>query len=195
VFLLRKPSEAEVAEVLAACADAPFSYEAVGATRGEPPAGYTVDRWGETLGRGGEAFARAREAVRRFEMYPAGWIAVHRAFDLPSEGAVFASVIRHLGFWSVNPGRIIYLVDERDESGARYGFAFGTLPGHAEEGEERFVVRHDAASDEVRYEVVAFSRPRALLARLGAPIARAYQKRFARESRARMLRAVAGADR
>ena len=191
MFSLREPSRNDVLALLDRCADAPFSYDAVGATRGAPPAGFDVDRWAEPLGVGRDAWQRARRAIDAFEMYPAGWITVVRSFEAPAEGAVFASVIRHAGFYSVNVGRVIYVVDEEDDAGARYGFAFGTLPEHAEAGEERFVVAWSRATDEVTYDVFAFSRPRALLARLGKPIARAYQKRFQRESRAWMRERVA----
>jgi uncharacterized protein (UPF0548 family) len=64
-----------------------------------------------------------------------------------------------------------------DES--RYGFAYGTLPGHPERGEEAFhVVR--TGDGEVSFEVVAFSRPADRLARLGSPIARLIQTRVTR---------------
>ena len=61
----------------------------------------------------------------------------------------------------------------------RIGFAYGTLPGHPERGEESFrVVRgHD---DTIRFEVVAFTRPADPLARLGSPITRLMQKRITR---------------
>ena len=37
------------------------------------------------------------------------------------------------------PCRVVYVVDEPD----RRGFAYGTLTGHPESGEELFTVRHD----------------------------------------------------
>jgi len=79
-----------------------------------------------------------------------------------------------------------------DESGLvrRYGFAHGTLPAHAESGEERFLVEWDRADDAVWYDVLAFSRPNLVLARLGYPLTRRTQKRFARESAAAMSKAV-----
>jgi uncharacterized protein (UPF0548 family) len=79
-----------------------------------------------------------------------------------------------------------------DEAGpvARFGFAYGTLPGHAESGEERFLVEWDRTGDAVRYDVLAFSRPRHPLARLGYPLTRRAQRRFARDSAAAMLRAA-----
>src|SRR5262249_20824062 len=66
----------------------------------------------------------------------------------------------------------------------RYGFAYGTLPEHAESGEERFTVEWHEADDAVWYDILAFSRPHQLLVRLGYPLARRLQKRFARDSAA-----------
>lgn len=195
MFYLGKPTAAELDRVLAGCASAPLTYRAVGATRAAPPAGYYVDRYQVELGSGADAFARARAAVDAFVMYPRPWTEVRRAFDQPYQGAVFVAAIRHLGFWSANPCRIVYTVDQpgdADDPVQRYGFALGTLAGHAETGEERFEVYRDTRTDIVGYRVVAFSRPRALPARLGTPIARMLQRRFGRESRAAMALAVTG---
>jgi uncharacterized protein (UPF0548 family) len=68
--------------------------------------------------------------------------------------------------------RIVVVVDEPD----RFGFAYGTLPAHPEEGEERFVVTRDDAGA-VRFEVAAFSRPHDLLTKLGGPLPRHLQRR------------------
>lgn len=103
-------------------------------------------------------------------------------------GACVAVLIRALGLWSLNPARIVYVVDEAGPP-ARYGFAYGTLPGHAEKGEERFLVEHhdDGA---VVYDLRAFSRPGHPLTALGYPYARRLQERFALGSLAAMGRAV-----
>ncbi len=100
-----------------------------------------------------------------------------------------AVIARNLGLWLLNACRIVYVVDE-EEPIQRYGFAYGTLPDHAETGEERFVVERDRASGEVWYDILAFSRPRMLLAWLGYPYVRQVQKRFAKASAAAMLKAV-----
>jgi uncharacterized protein (UPF0548 family) len=86
----------------------------------------------------------------------------------------------HCGFWSPNPARIVNLVEETGDV-KRFGFGYGTLPGHAERGEERFSVEWNGEDGCVYYEVFAFSRPKHLLARL--PIRRALQRRFARDSK------------
>jgi uncharacterized protein (UPF0548 family) len=193
MFYLTHPTPAELDRVLAGCADAPLTYDAVGATRRTPPSGYYVDRYDVDLGRGADAFARARAAVRQFVMYPRPWTEVRRAFDEPHQGAEFVAAIRHMGFWSANPCRIVYTIDETagaNDPCQRYGFALGTLDGHVETGEERFEVCRDTRTDVVSYRVLAFSRPRVLLARLGTPIARMLQRRFGRESRQAMVQAV-----
>ena len=60
--------------------------------------------------------------------------------DVPiSVGTDVAVLISHLGFWSLNAARIVYIVDEHGPR-EKYGFAYGTLPEHGESGEERFTV-------------------------------------------------------
>jgi uncharacterized protein (UPF0548 family) len=104
-------------------------------------------------------------------------------------GIDIAVSIHHLGFYSLNACRIVYVVDEEDPA-KRFGFAYGTLAEHAESGEERFTVEWDRGEDTVWYDILAFSRPRNLLARLGYPLSRLLQKRFAEDSKAAMLEAV-----
>lgn len=107
-------------------------------------------------------------------------------------GVTIAVVVRHLGFWSLNAGRIIYVIDEERGDMSRSGFAYGTLADHAEIGEERFAVEWNRADDSVWYDLYAFSRPAQLLARLGYPISRMLQRRFARESKRAMVAATNG---
>ncbi len=80
-----------------------------------------------------------------------------------------------------------------DEKGAveRFGFAFGTLPGHSEEGEERFTVEWRRGEDDsVWYELLAFARPHHILAKIGSPLVRLTQRRFAKESFRAMRKAI-----
>jgi uncharacterized protein (UPF0548 family) len=70
------------------------------------------------------------------------------------------------------PVRVVYVVDEPDQ----VGFAYGTLEGHPESGEESFVVEK-RADDSVWLVIRVFSRPSTALYRLGTPVLRAVQKR------------------
>ena len=94
-------------------------------------------------------------------------------------GSVVGVLIRHLGFWSLNGCRVLYLVGGPEDP-ARFGFAYGTLPNHAESGEELFEVFIDPTTADVMYRIRATSWPQATLALLGHPIARALQARFRR---------------
>lgn len=186
------PSGEAVERFLREQSPLPFSYPEVGATRAAPPAsGYNVDAYDVALGRGEATFERACAAVDAWKVYPSSWFKVYPDGAKPREGLVFVTRINHLGVWSLNSCRVIYLVDEQGPI-VRRGFAFGTLPGHEEQGEERFRVSWDRATDEVRYDVLAFSRPRSLLARLGTPVARVLQRRFARDTRQAMIDAARG---
>jgi len=66
----------------------------------------------------------------------------------------------------------------------------GTLADHVESGEERFSVEWRRQDGSVWYDLLAFSRPRHPLAKLGTPMGRALQRRFARDSLQAMARAV-----
>ena len=192
MICLTRPSDETVERFLREQSSLPFSYAEVGATAATPPAGYVVDRYGERLGRGEAVFARACDAIDAWRVYPSSWFRVYREGDAaPRPDLTFVTRIHHLGIWSLNSCRVIAVVDDRKLTSARHGFSFGTLPGHEEQGEESFLVTWDRATDEVAYQVVAFSRPRGRLTRLGYPVARLLQKRFAHDTCAAMRSAAA----
>jgi uncharacterized protein (UPF0548 family) len=161
VILLRKPSEARIERFLDDQRSLPFSYPEVGASRDGAPPGYPVNQLRGRLGVGPEAFARAVEALRSWKMYEMGWTKLCWP-DAPITGGTVVGVLgRHFGLWSLNACRIVYVIEEEAAASLlrRYGFAFGTLPGHVERGEERFTVEWHRADDSVSYEVFAFARP------------------------------------
>jgi uncharacterized protein (UPF0548 family) len=176
-------------EFLAAQAKLDLSYPAVGATAAAPPAGYVVDRTRIKLGEGAGIFTAAKAALRRWEHFRLGWVETWPP-DAPIQAdQVVAVIARLFGLWWLNACRIVYVVDEEGPV-QRYGFAYGTLPEHAESGEERFTVEWHEADDAVWYDILAFSRPQQLLPRLGYPFARRLQQCFASDSAAAMRRAV-----
>src|SRR5215471_15367365 len=186
MFLWRKPNRVTLERLLTTHQTTPFSYSAVGNTQGDAPVGYRVDYNRTLIGHGLDQFEAAKGAIDEWKMFDLGWVEIFPNRPLIKVGTAVAVVVLHLGFWSLNISRIIYVVNEE----ARYGFAYGTSVCHSEEGEERFLVEHDPATNEVWYDLYAFSRPRHPLARIGFPIARHLQKRFARESLAAMKRAA-----
>lgn len=188
MLLLTKPARARILALIESQRGQPFSYLEQGATREQAPRGYTVDHNRVQLGQGAAVFARAVEALRQWKMFDTGWIDLCWPDTPICAGSTVAVVVRHYGFWSMNTCRVVYLVDDHGAH-PRYGFAYGTLTEHAETGEERFTVELLPDDESVWYDIYAFSRPNGL-ARLGYPLSRRLQKRFAHDSKAAMRRAV-----
>lgn len=193
MFRLRAPDRAEVERSLEPLADAPFSYADVGATRdGVIPHGFRSLRRRTTVGRGDDAFRAVRAALAEFAVLDLGW-AWPVAPDPLEAGARLAVVVRVFGTYWVNPSRIVYVLDELAPR-RRFGFAYGTLEGHAERGEERFQVER-TPDDDVVYEVFSFSKPAHPLAKLGGPWTRRLQRRFLADSTKVARRAASAASR
>jgi uncharacterized protein (UPF0548 family) len=189
MLFLRRPTAEAVQAFLASQARLDLTYSAVGATATSPPAGYVVDHTRMRLGAGEKVFAAAKAALERWQQFRLGWLEASPEDTPIQEGHVVAILARSIGLWWLNACRIVVVVDE-DGPVKRFGFAYGTLPDHAGSGEERFLIEWDREDDSVWYDILAFSRPRHFLARLGYPCVRRVQKRFGRESAAAMCRAV-----
>jgi uncharacterized protein (UPF0548 family) len=170
----------------------PLQYPDVGGTRdGRVPDGF--DRLSRSIvaGRGRAAFDRLAAALLSWDVHRGAGLTVEA--DGPAAEGVEVRLflpgpLRPLPMTIAC--RVVYLVDEP----GRRGFAYGTLPGHVEEGEARFLVETDSTRDDapVTFTVDAFSRPglpwvasMAPLARLGQEAAtQAYLRAARRISRA-----------
>lgn len=158
-------SPARVASLRAA----ELTYAEVGATAGELPSGYRILRRSVRLPAGADFDLAAGELLR--------WRVQQRAglrFAASDERLVPATVVVlsfGIGPLSMRaPCRVVYVVDEP----RRRGFAYGTLPGHPESGEEAFVLeqRDDGSTT---FAITAFSRPATALAGLAGPLGRRVQ--------------------
>lgn len=187
MFLLRRPSPALIGRILQAQRSAPFSYPDPGMTRRDDAGGYPRNHHQARIGSGADVYLRAVAAVRGWAMYDMPWTEVHPAGTPVQAGATLATVIHHLGFWSINPCRIVYVDEQETARFRRFTFAIGTLPLHSEVGEERFTVEWDRETDAVRFEILAYAGPRHWMARVGGRYVTMLQRRFGREA----LRAVA----
>lgn len=188
-FYLMRPTTVAITHFLQEQAVQPFSYPAVGATKTTPPAGYVVDHNRVQLGSGATCYHQACAALQRWEMFNLGWLHLYWPTTPVATGATVGVLAQVFGFYILNACRIVYTIDETTAGYTRFGFAYGTLSGHIEEGEERFLVEWRHADDSVWYDILAFSQPRHWLVRLGYPVARRFQKRFGRDSKAAMARA------
>jgi len=190
---LQKPSAETLRGFVAAKNPHGFTYSAVGATAQEPPSGYpkgfAVDHTRIVLGTGESVFRAAKAALLRCDHLRLGWVDFWSPESRTDTGQVVAIMGWAIGLWWLNPCRIVYRVDEAATTN-RFGFAWGTLPGHVQSGEERFLVEWDQETDSVSYDILAFSKPNQFLSRLGYPLIRRSQKRFGRDSATAMFRAI-----
>lgn len=148
-----------------------LTYASVGITRHTdiPHDGLRIDRWSIPLDADG--FERGRTALRAWRAHVGVGARVIPAHAPLAVGQTVVVAIGLPGFTAVAPCRIVWVDDEPD----RFGFAYGTLRGHPERGEESFVVRR--SGDAVTFEITAASRAAALLPRFGAPLTRLIQRR------------------
>ena len=189
MFLLNKPSDSFIEKFLQDQKDEGFSYLDVGASANKSPTGYNVDHNRILLGNGRTTYSKAIDAINQWKMFDFSWLRLCWN-DAPIEaGTTVGILVSHLGFWSLNACRIVYTVNETGDIDT-HGFAYGTLWEHAERGEERFRVEYHHLDDSVWYDIYAFSKPNQLLARLGSPLSRMLQRRFAEASMNAMRNAV-----
>jgi uncharacterized protein (UPF0548 family) len=156
-------SDRQVSELRAA----PFTYDEVGATAAEMPSGYQHLVRSRLLH--SAEFDEACDGLMTWRMHELAGLRVEASSARVQPGAV-VRMLFGVGPASLSiPCRVVYVVEESD----RVGFAYGTLTGHPECGEELFAVerRGDGAAMVVR----VFSKPATFLARAGGPVTRRVQ--------------------
>lgn len=147
-----------------------FTYADVGATGSGSPVGY--HQFTQTISlAGGTDFEAAADLLMSWQVQARAGLVVRASALRVTEQAV---VLMRLGYGPVSvsiPCRVVYAVNEPD----RRGFAYGTLTGHPESGEELFLLERDDMGA-ISFTIRAFSRPASLLVKLGGPISRSVQR-------------------
>jgi uncharacterized protein (UPF0548 family) len=166
------------------------TYVDVGASlTGRCPTGFRWDSYDTVLGHGAATFQRASFGLQHWQAHRGPAI---RVWPADARVAVGTTVVVTLGTPLVAlaaPCRVVEVIDEID----RWGFAYGTLPGHPEEGEEAFTVSI-SPDGTVRFEIAAFSRPGSPVVTLAGPIGRAAQRAGTKGYLRALRRAVDGGD-
>ena len=188
MWSIAPPSEERIHAFLEEQRKLYFSYPEVGYSRERSPAGYNIDHNRVLLGQGATVYSSACQALRSWKMFPKPWTRIVPDAVLPEKGQVVAMLANAYGVWWLNACRVVYTLDETGPL-RRCGFAYGTLPGHVECGEERFSVEW-LQDDTVLYDHRAFSRPYYWPVRLAKPLARGLQRRFIAESKLAMIAAA-----
>ena len=187
---LRKPTVEQCATMLRNSTASKLSYAYPGSIeRGETPTGFNRDRALCLLGSGKEVWSAAVESFKLWRFMPVSVVEVIAPKSIQCD-QVCGVLFRGLGVWSANPARIIRVHDFENRNQRSFGFTYATLPGHVEQGEERFLLNWNYESDEVWYKLDAVSRPNHWLAWIAYPYSRWQQARFRKESCASMKNSV-----
>jgi uncharacterized protein (UPF0548 family) len=186
MFRLSRATQPDKEKLLAAAQQAPLSsphlLTLTDGPVGTPPRGFAHDLTRSEIGHGLDVFVAARKAFQRWQQFDLGWVQVVNGVPKVVPGELVAVEAHTAILWSVSVSRIVETVD----TPTRFGFMYTTTALHVEEGQERFVLEFDTQKESVRYLIEAVSRPRHILARIGYPFSRAMQRRFARDSHARL---------
>ena len=183
----RRPDDTELRRVLDGQVGHEPRYAGIGSTLApsplRAPPGYRHDRASVEV----PDFEATVEALRSWR--------VHRqaGLQLVADGPVATGTTVVLAAPMPVAGHVLAacrVVATVDEPGRRFGFAYGTLQLHPEEGEEAFVVeRHPDGSGAGTFTIEVFWRAHHPLARLAGPIAPVLQRQATR----RYLEAAASA--
>jgi uncharacterized protein (UPF0548 family) len=119
--------------------------------------------------------AAARAALRAWAPHRGIHAAVEPADAPLVEGTTLLVVAPFGPFELLAPDRIVAVIDEQD----RFGFAYGTLAGHAEVGEELFLAEL-VATDRLRLTIRIHAGPGTRLARIASPLVSFFQRAAAR---------------
>ena len=183
---LRRATRDDLGALLERCRSDRLSYAPTGGSLGGPtPLGLKKRQWTSGLF-GPETFDRAVEAIRSWTVHRGAGLALATDGPMTVGTNVAFSAPLPIGFVD-GTCRIVRVVEEAD----RFGFAYGTLSMHPEQGEESFLIVRDEAGA-VRFDVAGVSRPTHPLARLIPPVADRLQDAAVRRYLSAMQRAVTG---
>jgi len=153
-----------------------LTYTSVGATRDlrGVPKGFRALERRAVIGHGAEAFTAAQRRILDWGLQTGSGMSVDIAGPIQVGDTVRLTI--PFGPLRVHaPARVVYVVDEPRLA----GFAYGTLPGHPECGEEAFLVEQDSDGT-VSTVIRAFSHPANWFWWLGAPVLRLAQELYTR---------------
>lgn len=161
-----EPDQRRLDETLREAARLDVTYSQVGSTMNPAVACYS-----RTVELGQDTFEAAVEGLKTWVCHRGIGATVHPEGAPIALGTTSLVVLPAGPIRLLVPTRIVAVVDEPD----RFGFAYGTLPGHPERGEEAFLIeRHPDGHTTATIRVLAEGDW--LIARLAAPVVRRLQR-------------------
>jgi uncharacterized protein (UPF0548 family) len=181
---LRRPTTEQLSPLLDRWRHESLTYSPVGVSlTSETPDGLRRHAWNITLPAG--AFDAGADAIRSWSVHRGAGLVVATDGELVEGVTVVMSAPMPVGFVDL-ACRVVAVIDETD----RFGFAYGTLPMHAERGEESFVISR--TSEGAVFEVRAASSHAHPVTRALPAIGDRLQDAAVKRYLVAMQRAVAG---
>ena len=144
--------------------DSELTYSEIGGTKIDSslPRGFKhIERTVELLG--DDCFDRAKVGLQQWQAHLGAGVQIFPRAPLTPGQTILADF--RLGPLHIIFGcRIVYFIDEVN----RYGFAYGTLLGHPEIGEESFVVQRTGSK--TTFQIRAFSKPSSFVIKATSPV-------------------------
>ena len=167
-----RPTEAQLDAMLARLAGRAVTYDHVGSTM-QPDGGGRPRYWKASLdvGRGRGDFERAVLGLHRWAAHRHIGATVHPPDASLVEGCDLVVMLKVGPFTALAPDRVVAVVEEPD----RVAFAYGTLPGHPEIGEENFAVTLEP-DETVRCTIGVDAKPANVVMWIGAPVVKRMQR-------------------
>jgi uncharacterized protein (UPF0548 family) len=168
----RVPSQPELQRLFHDAAESALTYDHVGSTLSVGTPRPSERSRSLVVGDTDHCFDQAVEGLRLWlpQRHLGGFVYPE---DAPLAFGTNLLVVLRIGRLAVVvPDRVVAVVDE---PGRRFGFAYGTLEGHAERGEESFLLERDA-SGSIRLTIRVDARPATLPARLAGPAVTGIQR-------------------
>jgi uncharacterized protein (UPF0548 family) len=169
---VRPSDSAAMARLLEDLENTEPTYGDIGAIlASKKPEGFHHDHYDSLIGQGADAFQRAVTGLKKWKAHRLPGMRVFPEDQVIRTGATVVVTLGTPVASIAAPCRVVGVIDGQ----TRWGFAYGTLPGHPEQGEESFAVSM-SPDDNVHFEIEAFSRPGDPLVHLSGPIGRGIQR-------------------
>ena len=112
MFVIARPQPLQLDRILERARRLPLSYDPVGLATIRGPQGFRVAENRALIGHGADVFARAVTALQQWRHYELGWVSLYPRNAQVVPGTNVLIVARHLGFWSINACRVVYLLGD-----------------------------------------------------------------------------------
>jgi len=127
MMTLKRPTDEAILQMLDSVTDSSPTYQSNGIENAAPK-GFDKDSVTFSLGVGQRDWELAKLAIEEWVMFPSELVSLVRRESEIQIGTTVAVLFRGLGIETINPARIVSVIDEAVGEVHRFGFTYVTLP-------------------------------------------------------------------